>query len=153
MLKLIYVRFFSIKAPYFRQLINLRRLIYLIQMADTFIDTEKKILASGIEMKYLSEEHIFRKGQKAEFVFFLKEGSLLFDWPSDKTKSRIINLPCFVGIEEAMDGKSYSCSMKTLVDCKFLVFERKYFLMLMNEFEAATPYFLQKIKDFNILSS
>jgi hypothetical protein len=43
--------------------------------------------------------------------------------------------------------------MKTLVDCKFLVFERKYFLMLMNEFEAATPYFLQKIEDFNILSS
>lgn len=149
MLKLMYVRFLSIKAPYFRQSINLKRLIYLIQM----IDTEKKILASGIEMKYLSEEHIFRKGQKAEFVFFLKEGSLLFDWPSEKTKSRIINLPCFIGIEEAMDGKNYSYSVKTLVECKFLVFERKYFLMLMNEFEAATPYFLQKIEDFNILSS
>lgn len=149
MLKLMYVRFFSIKAPYFRQPINLKRLIYLIQM----IDTEKKILASGIEMKYLSEEHIFRKGQKAEFIFFLKEGSLLFDWPSEKTKSRIINLPCFIGIEEAMDGKNYSYSVKTLVECKFLVFERKYFLMLMNEFEAATPYSLQKIEDFNILSS
>ena len=149
MLKLIYVRFFSIKAPYFRQPINLKRLIYLIQM----IDTEKKILASGIEMKYLSEEHIFRKGQKAEFVFFLKEGSLLFDWPSEKTKSRIINLPCFIGIEEAMDGKNYSYSVKTLVECKFLVFERKYFLMLMNEFEIARIYFMKKIEDFNTLSS
>ena len=58
------------KAPYFRQLINLKRWIDSIQMADTFSDTEKKILDSGIEMKYLSEEHIFRKGQKAEFVFF-----------------------------------------------------------------------------------
>jgi CRP-like cAMP-binding protein len=114
---------------------------------------ENKILASGIEMKYLSEEYIFRKGQKAEFVFFLKEGSLLFDWPLDETRSKVINLPCFIGIEEAMDGKNYVCSMKTLVDCKFLVFERKYFLMLMNEFEAATPYFLQKKEDFNILSS
>jgi CRP-like cAMP-binding protein len=122
-------------------------------MADTFRDTEKKILASGIEMKYLSEEYIFRKGQKAEFVFYFKEGSLLMDWPLEKTKSRIINLPFFIGIEEAMEGKNYSCSMKTLVDCKFLVFERKYFLMLMNEFEAATPYFLQKKEDFNILSS
>ena len=149
MLKLMYVRFFSIKAPYFRQPINLKRLIYLIQM----IDTEKKILASGIEMKYLSEEHIFRKGQKAEFVFFLKEGSLLFDWPSEKTKSKIINLPCFIGIEEAMDGKNYSYSVKTLVECKFLVFERKYFLMLMNEFEIARIYFMKKIEDFNILSS
>ena len=149
MLKLMYVRFFSIKAPYFRQPINLKRLIYLIQM----IDTEKKILASGIEMKYLSEEHIFRKGQKAEFVFFLKEGSLLFDWPSEKTKSRIINLPCFIGIEEAMDGKNYSYSVKTLVECKFLVFERKYFLMLMNEFEIARIYFMKKIEDFNTLSS
>ena len=134
---------------YLNFLIHLKRLIYLIQM----IDTEKKILASGIEMKYLSEEHIFRKGQKAEFVFFLKEGSLLFDWPSEKTKSRIINLPCFIGIEEAMDGKNYSYSVKTLVECKFLVFERKYFLMLMNEFEIARVYFMKKIEDFNTLSS
>ena len=58
------------KAPYFRQLINLKRWIDSIQMR--YI--ENKILASGIEMKYLSEEYIFRKGQKAEFVFFLKEG-------------------------------------------------------------------------------
>lgn len=137
------------KAPYFRQLINLKRWIDSIQMR--YI--ENKILASGIEMKYLSEEYIFRKGQKAEFVFFLKEGSLLFDWPLDETRSKVINLPCFIGIEEALDGKNYSCSMKTMVDCKFLVFERKYFLMLMNEFEAATPYFLQKKEDFNILSS
>ena len=137
------------KASYFRQLINLKRWIDSIQMR--YI--ENKILASGIEMKYLSEEYIFRKGQKAEFVFFLKEGSLLFDWPLDETRSKVINLPCFIGIEEAMEGKNYSCSMKTLVDCKFLVFERKYFLMLMNEFEAATPYFLQKKEDFNILSS
>ena len=111
------------KAPYFRQLINLKRWIDSIQMR--YI--ENKILASGIEMKYLSEEYIFRKGQKAEFVFFLKEGSLLFDWPLDETRSKVINLPCFIGIEEAMDGKNYSCSMKTMVDCKFLVFERKYF--------------------------
>ena len=43
--------------------------------------------------------------------------------------------------------------VKDVVDCKFLVFEREYFLMLMNEFEAATPYFLQKKEDFKILSS
>jgi CRP-like cAMP-binding protein len=122
-------------------------------MADTFIETEKKILASGIEMRYLSDEHIFRKGQKAEYIFFLKEGSLSIHWPTDKSKSRVIDIPCFIGIEEAMEGKSYTCSMRTLVDCKFLVFERVYFLMLMNEFEAATAYFLQKKKDFNILSS
>jgi CRP-like cAMP-binding protein len=138
---------------YFRQRIGLKGLIDLIPMADTFIETEKKILASGIEMKYLSDEYIFRKGQKAEYVFFLKEGSLLIDWPSDKLKSRTIHLPCFIGIEEAMEGKNYSCSTQTVVDCKFLVFEREYFLMLMNEFEAATPYFLQKKEDFKILSS
>jgi len=122
-------------------------------MAETFLETEKKILASGIEMKYLSDEHIFRKGQKAEFVFFLKEGSLSIHWPTDKIKSRVIDMPCFIGIEEAIAGKNYSCSMQTLAACKFLVFERKYFLMLMNEFEAATSYFLQKKDDFNILSS
>jgi CRP-like cAMP-binding protein len=110
-------------------------------------------LASGIEMKYLSEEHIFRKGQKAEFVFFLKEGSLLIDWSLEKTKSKVINLPCFIGIEEAMDGKNYSYSTQTLGNCRFLVFEKKFFLMLMNEFDAAMPYFLQKKEDFNILST
>jgi len=78
---------------------------------------------------------------------------LSIHWPTDKSKSRVIDIPCFIGIEEAMEGKSYTCSMRTLVDCKFLVFERVYFLMLMNEFEAATAYFLQKKKDFNILSS
>jgi CRP-like cAMP-binding protein len=122
-------------------------------MAETFIETEKKILASGIEMKYLSDEHIFRKGQKAEFVFFLKAGSLSIHWPTDKIKLRVIDIPCFIGIEEAIEGKNYTCSMQTLVDCTFLVFERKYFLMLMDEFEAATPYFLKKKEDFNILSS
>lgn len=148
-----YVRFYSMKAPYFRPRINLKWLIDYIQMADTIIDLEKKILASGIEMKYLSKEHIFRKGQKAEFVFFLKEGSLLIDWSLEKTKSKVINLPCFIGIEEAMDGKNYSYSTQTLGNCRFLVFEKKFFLMLMNEFDAAMPYFLQKKEDFNILST
>ena len=36
-----------------------------------FSDTERKVLASGIELRYLPDEYLFRQGQKAEFVFYL----------------------------------------------------------------------------------
>jgi len=49
-----------------------------------YLETEKKVLASGIELKYLPDEYLFRKGQKAEFVFYLQNGGLLLEWPNEK---------------------------------------------------------------------
>ena len=124
------------------------RIVMLKTRMRTYLETEKKVLASGIELKYLPDEYLFRKGQKAEFVFFVQSGALLFEWPNEK---KIINLgqaPFFIGIDEVLSGSKYSCHAQTTEFSEFLVFERAYFLMLLNEFENALPYFLQKEAEF-----
>jgi hypothetical protein len=38
------------------------------------------VLASGIELKYLPDGYLLRKkGQKAEFVFYVQSGGILFE--------------------------------------------------------------------------
>jgi CRP-like cAMP-binding protein len=86
----------------------------------TYLETEKKVLASGIVLKYLPDEYLFRKGQKAEFVFYVQSGGLLFEWPNEKKIITITQVPFFIGIDE----------------------------MLLNEFDDALPYFLQKEAEF-----
>jgi CRP-like cAMP-binding protein len=114
----------------------------------TYLETEKKVLASGIELKYLPDEYLFRKGQKAEFVFYVQSGGLLFEWPNEKKIITITQVPFFIGIDEVLSGTKYTCHAQTTEFSEFLVFERAYFLMLLNEFEDALPYFLQKEAEF-----
>lgn len=112
-------------------------------------DTERKVLASGIELRYLPEEYLFRLGQKAEFVFYLQEGSLILERPSG-----LINIDrkgLFIGIEEAIDEKKHVHSAMTSSNAQFLVFERKYFQFLIDEFDLALPYFELKKAELNEL--
>jgi CRP-like cAMP-binding protein len=113
-----------------------------------YLETEKKVLASGIELKYLPDEYLFRKGQKAEFVFYLQNGGLLLEWPNEKKLISISQVSYFIGIDEVLSGSKYTCHAQTTEYSEFLVFERAYFLMLMNEFDDALPYFLQKQAEF-----
>ncbi|MFM6914380.1 MAG: hypothetical protein ACKOUQ_05710, partial [Aquirufa sp.] len=72
---------------------------------DNFSDTERKVLASGIELRYLPDEYLFRLGQKAEFVFYLQEGSLVLEGPAG-----FVTIDCpgvFIGIEEAIEEKKH----------------------------------------------
>ena len=114
----------------------------------TYLETEKKVLASGIELKYLPDEYLFRKGQKAEFVFYVQSGGILFEWPNEKKIITLGQAPFFIGIDEVMSGTKYSCNAQTTEFSEFLVFERAYFLMLLHEFNDALPYFLQKQAEF-----
>lgn len=104
-----------------------------------FSDTERKVLASGIELRYLPEEYLFRLGQKAEFVFYLQEGSLILEGLAGNTT--IDRKGLFIGIEEAIDEKKHVYSAMTTSNAQFLVFERKYFQFLIDEFDLALPYF------------
>jgi CRP-like cAMP-binding protein len=70
-----------------------------------FSDTERKVLASGIELRYLPDEYLFRQGQKAEFVFYLQEGSLLLE--SKVGFVTIDKKGVFIGIEEAIESKKH----------------------------------------------
>lgn len=110
-----------------------------------FLETEWKILASGVELRYLPNEYIFRQGQKAEFVFCLQEGSLTLE---GQNGSVLLNRKgVFIGIDDAIEEKKHVYSAITSSDSTFLVFERKYFLFLIDEFDLALPYFEYKMAE------
>ena len=114
----------------------------------TYLETEKKVLASGIELKYLPDEYLFRKGQNAEFVFYVQSGGILFEWPNERKIITLGQAPFFIGIDEVLSSTKYTCHAQTTEFSEFLVFERAYFLMLLHEFNDALPYFLQKQAEF-----
>ena len=88
---------------------------------NNFSDTERKVLASGIELRYLPDEYLFRQGQKAEFVFYLQEGSLVLEGSAGFVT--IDRKGVFIGIEEAIDEKKHLYSAMTSSYSQFLVFE------------------------------
>ena len=116
---------------------------------NNFSDTERKVLASGIELRYLPDEYLFRQGQKAEFVFYLQEGSLVLEGSAGFVT--IDRKGVFIGIEEAIDEQKHVYSAMTSSYSQFLVFERKYFQQLIDEFDLALPYFELKKAELNEL--
>lgn len=124
---------------------------------EQLLETEKKILASGIEINYLANEFLFRQGQKAEFVFYLQGGSVLLEWPQENKCLVLNNKSIFIGIDEAIHGSKYFCTAVTTDESKFLVFDRAYFIQLMNEFEHANDYFesmkLEFISQLDLLTA
>ncbi len=113
------------------------------------LETGKKVLASGIEIKYLADEFLFRQGQKAEFVFYLQCGSILLEWPNENKRLVINNKPIFIGIDEAMHGGKYTCTAMTTEKSTFLVFDRAYFNQLITEFDHAKDYFESMMLDYS----
>ena len=107
---------------------------------DQLIDTERKILASGILINYLPAEFLFRQGQKAEYIFYLNRGSIEMQWPENDKKLRISQRNVFIGLDEAFSEGSYVFTAMTTELSEFLVFDRAYFMELIHEFEYAIPY-------------
>jgi CRP-like cAMP-binding protein len=116
---------------------------------NNFSDTLSKILASGIEINYLPGEFLFRKGQQAEFVFYLLSGSITLN----DIDNRILILgekPLFLGLQEALEMSKYIFSVQTLEPSKFLVFDKKFFSMLLHEFDQDHEFVNQQIKEFEL---
>lgn len=111
-------------------------------------ETEKKILASGIQIKYLADEFLFRQGQRAEFVFYLQKGSIALEWSNESKGLIMINKPVFIGIDEALEKGKYTCTAMTTEVSEFLVFDRPYFIQLIEEFDLAKEYFESMKLDF-----
>jgi CRP-like cAMP-binding protein len=109
-------------------------------------ETEKKLLASGIEISYLPGEYLFRSGQKAEFVFYVLNGKICLETTDDK-EYVLEDQSIFLGIDELMNQKKHSFSTHTITNSKFLVYEKKYFLSLIQEFGLATNYFEDKLNE------
>ena len=112
------------------------------------LETEKKLLASGIEISYLPGEYLFRAGQKAEFVFYVLDGKICLE-TTDEKEYVLENQSIFLGIDELLQHKKHSYSTHTISNSKFLVFEKTYFLSLIQEFGIAMQYFEDKLTELN----
>ena len=111
-------------------------------------ETEKILLASGIEISYLPGEYLFRAGQKAEFVFYVLSGSICLETTDDK-EYVLEDKSLFLGIDELLRQKKHSFSTHTISNSKFLVYERNYFLSLIQEFGIMNEFFDQKLLELN----
>ncbi|MHA8066385.1 cyclic nucleotide-binding domain-containing protein [Aquirufa sp. ROCK2-A2] len=115
----------------------------------TILEISRKILASGIEINYLQGEFLFRKGQKAEFVFYLLEGSILMDAVDNQT-GILQDKPVFLGLQEALESSKHIYNAQTKEPCKFLVFDKKFFTMLLQEFDTSQLFVNHQIKEFEL---
>ena len=61
-------------------------------------------------------------------------------WPDKEKKLHISHQNVFLGLDEAFSNGRYACTAMTTEMSEFLVFERAYFLQLINEFENSVPY-------------
>jgi CRP-like cAMP-binding protein len=112
-------------------------------------ETEKKLLASGILINYLPGEYLFRHGQKAEYVFYVMKGKICLETPDDK-ELVMEDQSIFLGLNELLKQKNHSFSTHTITDSKFLVFDKNYFLSLIQEFGIENSYFDNKLKELDI---
>ena len=117
-------------------------------MNNYYSDISNKILASGIDIHYQSEEFLFRKGQKAEYVFYLLNGVVIIN----DIENRIFisgEKPLFLGLQEALESSKYIFSVQTIEPSKFIVFDKLFFSMLLKEFDPDHFFVKQQIKEFN----
>lgn len=113
------------------------------------LDTERKILASGIELGFKEGEHLYRAGQSADYVFYLKDGKIALINDQNKNQPIVLNnAKCFVGLEEFIAEEPHHYSVKILERSEMLVFERSMMLLLMEEYPLAKRYLMLKMCDY-----
>ncbi len=111
------------------------------------LETERKILASGIELHFKGGEYLYRKGQEAEFVFYLKDGK--FELADERHKPIILDgFRYFLGLEEILSDKQHRYSVKALSNAQVLVFEKSLLHTLLYEYDLAQRYFMLKMCDY-----
>jgi hypothetical protein len=121
---------------------------YFSNMNNYYSDISSKILTSGIDIYYQPEEFLFRKGQKAEFIFYLMDGLVIIN----DFDNRIFisgEKPLFLGLQEALESIKYIFSVQTIEPSQFVVFDKLFFSMLLKEFDPDHFFVKQQIKEFN----
>ena len=121
---------------------------YFSNMNNYYSDISSKILTSGIDIYYQPEEFLFRKGQKAEFIFYLMDGLVIIN----DFDNRIFisgEKPLFLGLQEALESIKYIFSVQTVEPSQFIVFDKLFFSMLLKEFDPDHFFVKQQIKEFN----
>lgn len=121
---------------------------YFSNMNNYYSDISSKILTSGIDIYYQPEEFLFRKGQKAEFIFYLMDGLVIIN----DFDNRIFisgEKPLFLGLQEALESIKYIFSVQTVEPSQFIVFDKLFFSMLLKEFDPDHFFVKQQVKEFD----
>lgn len=114
---------------------------------EKYLSTEKKILSSGINLDYGPNKFLFREGQDLNHIFYLIEGEVEL---SSKNLKRIINPKneVFFGINDLENQAKHSYNLQTKANSKFLIYEKTFFISLLEEYDDAKDYFNLKLNDF-----
>lgn len=109
------------------------------------IDTEKKLLARGTELYAHKGEFLYRREQPAEYVFYLKDGSV--EIVSDSANVRLQGCRCFLGLHEALLNDHHRSSVKVNDESILLVFEKQQIETFLEESPHARRYLMLQICD------
>ncbi|MDQ1086324.1 MULTISPECIES: cyclic nucleotide-binding domain-containing protein [unclassified Siphonobacter] len=111
------------------------------------LDTEKILLARGTELYAHKGEYLYRKQQLAEFVFYLKDGSVDILDEEAQTGHRLQGCRCFLGLHEALLNESHQSSVKVNDESILLVFDKQQIEHFIEEHDMARRYFMIKMCD------
>lgn len=110
------------------------------------LDTEKLLLARGTELYAHKGEYLYRKEQLAEFVFYLKDGSVEI-LPENGKENHRLQSRCFLGLHEALLNVEHQASVKVNDESILLVFDKQEIEHFMDEHRMARRYFMIKLCD------
>ncbi|MFT4032115.1 MAG: cyclic nucleotide-binding domain-containing protein [Siphonobacter sp.] len=111
------------------------------------LNTEKSFLAQGTEWYAHKGEYLFRKWQPAEYVFYLKDGSVDILDDETQTLQHVQGCRCFLGLHEALLDAHHQASVKVRDESILLVFEKQQIDEFLQKNELARRYFMLKICD------
>ena len=114
---------------------------------EKYLKTEKKILSSGINLEYGPNKFLFREGQDLNHIFYLVDGEVEL---SSKDSNLIIKPKnkLFFGINDLENHAKHSFNLQTKSYSQFLIYEKSFFISLLEEYDDAKDYYYLKLQDF-----
>jgi CRP-like cAMP-binding protein len=110
------------------------------------LNTERSILSAGTELNVARGEYLFRRQQEADYVFFLKEGTLELSDESHPPKV-IDRRSCFFGLEEMLLDRPHPYNARVLDRAVVLAFDKPQIQRLLAQDPKTHRYFLHKLVD------
>lgn len=108
------------------------------------LSTERTILSAGTELNVARGEYLFRRQQEADYVFFLKEGTL--ELTDDAHPPRVIDRrSCFFGLEEMLLDRPHPYDARVLERAVVLAYDKTQIQHLLARDPKAHRYFLHKL--------
>ncbi|MBC7891548.1 MAG: cyclic nucleotide-binding domain-containing protein [Sphingobacteriaceae bacterium] len=110
------------------------------------LDTEQTILSNGMELNVERGEYLFRRRQEADYVFYVKGGTL--ELTGDEQQPHVLDhRACFLGLEEVLLDHCHRYDARALDHSVVLVFDKLLINALLSGSARVHRYFLYKMCD------